>query len=200
MVFVRLNNFINNISNIKVKLYFYYFLKRYKKLQIVSLPIVNGLPIIRLFADSNFSVGKNLRLNNNTKSNMAGIYKRCSFFVQNGATLIIGDNCGFSGVSIYCTEKIIIGHNVICGVNVSIWDTDFHPINYIARRCNDETQIKSSSIIIGNDVFIGANVIVLKGVKIGDRAIIGAGSVVTKNIPPDEIWGGNPVVFIKKIS
>jgi acetyltransferase-like isoleucine patch superfamily enzyme len=58
----------------------------------------------------------------------------------------------------------------------------------------------SEPIVIGDDVFIGANSIVLKGVNIGDRSIIGAGSVVSKNIPADEIWAGNPIKFIKRIN
>ncbi|MNL65825.1 2,3,4,5-tetrahydropyridine-2,6-dicarboxylate N-acetyltransferase [compost metagenome] len=58
--------------------------------------------------------------------------------------------------------------------------------------------IKKEPIIIEQDVFIGANSIILKGVTIGARSIIGAGSIVTKNVPADEIWGGNPAKFIRK--
>ena len=53
---------------------------------------------------------------------------------------------------------------------------------------------------IENNVFIGANSMILKGVKIGDRSIIGAGSVVTKNVPSDQIWAGNPAKFIREIT
>ena len=53
--------------------------------------------------------------------------------------------------------------------------------------------------MIGNDVFIGTNSLILKGVEIGDRSIIGAGSVVTKSVPASEIWAGNPAVFLRKI-
>ncbi len=53
---------------------------------------------------------------------------------------------------------------------------------------------------IEDNVFIGANCIILKGVKIGDRSIIGAGSVVTKNVPSDQIWAGNPAKFIREIT
>jgi len=53
---------------------------------------------------------------------------------------------------------------------------------------------------IEDNVFIGANCIILKGVKIGDRSIIGAGSVVTKNVPSDQIWAGNPAKFIREIN
>lgn len=129
---------------------------------------------------------------------MAGLFKPSTIYIQKGASLMIGDNTGLSGVSIYCSKHINIGNNVNCGGNVSIWDTDFHPLYYSDRRTNDLSKIKSLAISIGNDVFIGGHSIILKGVSIGDRAIIGAGSVVTKAIPPDEIWAGNPARFIKK--
>lgn len=57
---------------------------------------------------------------------------------------------------------------------------------------------KSHDVKIGNNVFIGANTIIVSEVTIGDDSIVGAGSVVTKNIPPNEIWAGNPAKFIKK--
>ena len=60
----------------------------------------------------------------------------------------------------------------------------------------DQMNIKSKPISIGDNVFIGTNVLILKGVKIGDRSIIGAGSVVTKNIDLNEIWAGNPAMMI----
>ena len=56
-----------------------------------------------------------------------------------------------------------------------------------------------NTIELGDDVFIGVNSIVTKGVTIGDRSIIAAGSIVVKSIPNDEIWGGNPAKFLKKI-
>lgn len=129
---------------------------------------------------------------------MAGITKQCSVYVGSNAKVIIGDNTGLSGVSIFCKNDIKIGEHCNIGCNAFIWDTDFHPLNYSDRRKNIEDKIISKPIVIGNDVFIGANCIILKGVTIGDRAIVGAGSVVTANIPADEIWGGNPAKFIRK--
>lgn len=58
----------------------------------------------------------------------------------------------------------------------------------------------SAPVVIGNNVFIGMDTLVLKGVTIGDRAVVAARSVVTKSIPADEVWGGNPAKFIRKIS
>jgi acetyltransferase-like isoleucine patch superfamily enzyme len=101
-------------------------------------------------------------------------------------------------VSIYCAESITIGNYVNCGGNVSIWDTDFHPLEKEARRHHELNSIKKAPIVIEDDVFIGANSIILKGVHIGAAAIIGAGSVVTKNIPAGETWAGNPAKFIRR--
>ena len=64
----------------------------------------------------------------------------------------------------------------------------------------DRSNAKRMGIVIEEDVLIGTRCIILKGVKIGKRSIVGSGSVVTMSIPSDEIWAGNPAVFIKKIS
>jgi len=145
-------------------------------------------------------IGDQCIFRSKTKSNFVGINKKVSIGVTKNAELIIGDNCGFSGTSIYAAKSIIIGNFCNFGGNTFIWDTDFHPLDFRARRIHKVEAIKTAPIVIGNDVFVGANTIILKGVTIGDRAIIGAGSVVTKNIPADEIWGGNPAKFIRKIN
>jgi acetyltransferase-like isoleucine patch superfamily enzyme len=157
---------------------------------------LDGSPIFRL--NGTVKLGDNLIFISHTKYNMVGISKPCSIFVAKDASLQIGDNTGFSGTSIYCTNSIFIGKYCNFGGNTSIWDTDFHPLNYEERRKNsDDTSTKP--IIIGDDVFVGANTIILKGVTIGDRVIIGAGSVVTKNIPANQIWAGNPAKFIRNL-
>jgi len=160
---------------------------------------ISGVPIFSFSKKSTVSLGNNLILTSSTETNMVGLYKVCTIAVCENANLEIGNNCGFSGVSIYCSDKIIIGDHLICGGNVSIWDTDFHSLNYLDRRIELKEKIKSEKIIIGNDVFIGANSIVLKGVSIGNRSIIGAGSVVAKDIPANQIWAGNPAKYLRKI-
>ena len=62
-----------------------------------------------------------------------------------------------------------------------------------------DTHIKTKPILIKEGAFIGAQSIILKGVTIGKHSVVGAGSVVTKDIPDGEIWGGNPAVFIRKV-
>lgn len=83
-----------------------------------------------------------------------------------------------------------------------IMDSNFHSTNPIIRGNREEkvNDIRTCPVFIGDNVFIGAHSIILKGIEIGNNSIIAAGSVVTKSIPANEIWGGNPAKFIKKIN
>ncbi|WP_155839438.1 acyltransferase [Butyrivibrio proteoclasticus] len=90
---------------------------------------------------------------------------------------------------IRCADKITIGDNCAISHYFKVLDSDFHSINGVK---------KTSPVRIGNHVWIGTNVIVLKGVTIGDGCVIGAGSVVTKDIPPKSLACGNPAKVIKE--
>lgn len=174
-----------------------YFLLKNINISCTSPPKIRGK--LHVCNKGKMILGKEVIFNCSRESNWVGLYKPCTISVRENAFLYIGNYSGFSGVSIYCQTEIKIGENVNCGGNVCIWDTDFHPLEYKDRRIHNVAAIKSAAIVIGDDVFIGANSIILKGVVIGTRSIIGAGSVVTKEIPADEIWAGNPARFIRKI-
>lgn len=127
----------------------------------------------------------------------------CSrIFVSEGAKLQIGDNSGTNNVTILCKEKIVIGNYVNIGNSTYIYDSNFHSLNWKKRkdRIEDIKDAITAPIHIGDYVFIGARCIIGKGVTIGEKSIVAAGSVVTRNIPAGEIWGGNPAKFIKKIN
>lgn len=150
-----------------------------------------------LFLAGNADLGDHITFNNHTRYNYCGIKAPSSVYVEKGAYLKIGNNTGFSGTSIYCSKRIIIGDNCNFGTNTSIWDTDFHPLNSQARMRHDIHQINKAEVIIEDNVFIGANVLILKGVRIGEGAIIGAGSVVTADVMPYTINAGVPAKKIK---
>lgn len=153
---------------------------------------------INFFGNGKLEIGNNTTINSGKIANPAG-GSNTTFYIINGAHVKIGPNCGISNSTICAAMEICIGSGSIIGVNCSIYDTDFHSINYLERKTKPDKGIKMSPIHIGNDVFIGANCIILKGVTIGDRSVIAAGAVVTKNVPKDQLWGGNPAVKIKDI-
>ena len=115
------------------------------------------------------------------------------------AVLEICKNVGMSGTIIWVAKHIKIGNNVKIGGGTTLMDTDAHSLSFKDRR-NEISDAKNridKEIIIEDDVLIGANVIILKGVHIGARSIIGAGSVVTKDVPEDCVVAGNPAKVVK---
>lgn len=160
----------------------------------------NGIPYVMVARGGTFSIGKNFAMNNGIKGNPIGCYERCTFFVDRGAVLTIGDNVGMSQAALICHKSIIIGNNVKIGGGVCIYDTDFHSLDPVIRRSSEDLKNRAEKpVVIGNDVFIGAKSIILKGVTIGENSVIGAGSVVTKSVPANQIWAGNPAKFIRNI-
>ena len=138
--------------------------------------------------------------------NCLGCLRGSCIQVDNGATLHIGEYTSMSNVSVRVREKVIIGNHVTIGAETIINDSNSHCIDYMERRQErqmskdwQKLHIIRGPIIIEDDVFIGARCIIGKGVRIGARSVVAAGSVVVKNIPSDEIWGGNPCKFIKKL-
>ncbi|RMG25009.1 MAG: acyltransferase, partial [Methanobacteriota archaeon] len=92
---------------------------------------------------------------------------------------------------IACMESITIGNNVLIADHVSIFDHDHGLVN--------RSEYRTKPVLIEDNVWLGSHSVVLKGVRIGKGSIVAAGSVVTKSIPPNEIWGGVPARFMKKI-
>ena len=146
---------------------------------------------------STITLGNHVTFRSDRTSNQIGIFRRCivSTLVEN-AQIIIGNNSGFSGVSIGAAKKIIIGSNVMVGANSLITDTNWHNIEPEFRYKSDPN---SGEIHIGNNVFIGYGSIILKNVNIGDNSVIGAGSIVTHDIPSNVIAAGNPCRVINNL-
>tara|TARA_R110002050_G_scaffold69630_2_gene150684 strand:+ start:15944 stop:16486 length:543 start_codon:yes stop_codon:yes gene_type:complete len=149
-----------------------------------------------------FEIGDNLNIVSGLMLNPLGRNIKSCIRIDSGASIIIGNHLGMSCSTLWAKNKITIGNYVKIGADVLIMDSDMHTLDYLQRRNpdTDASNAKSAPIIIGNDVFIGTRSIITKGVQIGDRSIIASGSIVTKSVPEDEIWGGNPAVFIKRIN
>lgn len=164
---------------------------------------IDGNVLIKCSKPGSILFGDNFTLNSRPSSNLVGINNVASFQCILEGKINIGNNCGFTSTVFSSRSLINIGNNIKIGGNVRIFDHDYHSLNYKNRRDSiiDGGDVKAAPVIIEDDVFIGTNSIILKGVHIGARSIIGAGSVVSlKNIPPDSVVAGNPARIIKKLN
>lgn len=152
-----------------------------------------GYTKFKRLPDSVINIGESCTFNNQHTSNMAGLFCPCIISTaKRNAYISIGNNCGFSGVRIRSGLSVKIGSRVRCGANSYITDTDAH--------FDDPRSGKDRPVVIEDGVWLGMNVVVLKGVHIGKNTLIGANSVVTKDIPANSIAAGNPCRVIKEIS
>jgi len=116
------------------------------------------------------------------------------------AKIIIGDGTGLNGTSITARSKAVnIGRNVMIAPNVIIMDSDFHKMWPPEERTTIESMDEDSDVNIEDNVWIGANCIILKGVRIGENSVIAAGSVVTRDIPGNALAAGTPAKVIKEL-
>nr|WP_296959517.1 acyltransferase [uncultured Mediterraneibacter sp.] len=186
-ILIKVRKIPNDLYN---KFVFYY-----RKVKVGNNVNINGRIYCVASEENLIVLGNNVVINSSLKSNPIGGDTRTILYAGKGAKIQIGNNTGISNCAICAKENITIGENVLIGGGSKIYDTDFHWLDYYKR--NSEGGGITSPVNIGDGVFIGANCIVLKGVRIGKRAIIGAGSVVTKDIPQDEVWAGNPARKIR---
>lgn len=101
-----------------------------------------------------------------------------------------------NAVAIISEKQITIKDNVIIGYSCTIMDSNFHDLTFNKRH---ETDPNPQEVIIEENVFIGNNVTILKGVVIGENCVVGAGSIVTKSFPANLVIGGNPAKIIKNL-
>ena len=151
-----------------------------------------GLCRFNLAPKTQILLGDNCEFRSSSTSNLIGINRPCIVStLQEDAKLCIGNNCGFSGTVIGCFKDIKIGNNVRCGANSLITDSDWHNDDYRSGACK--------SIIIEDNVWIGEGAKIMKGVHIGKNSVIGAGSIVTSDIPANVIAAGIPCKVVKPL-
>jgi acetyltransferase-like isoleucine patch superfamily enzyme len=155
-----------------------------------------GIPIIQKQRDSVMRFGPGFSLRSSTRSNPLGPNHPvilCTW--QASAALEIGAHFGMTGGTLCAAERIVIRNNVAVGANTTIIDTDFHPLDPQIRWLRPQGA-RTAPILIEDNVFIGMNCLILKGVTIGEGSVVGAGSVVTKSVPPGAIVAGNPARIV----
>ncbi|MFB9995035.1 acyltransferase [Deinococcus oregonensis] len=158
-----------------------------------------GIPVVAVAQGSSLTIGNNVVLCSLSEFTALGVNHAVVLrTLLPGAKLFIGNDVGISGGTLCAAVHVEIGDGTMLGANVTIADTDFHPVASPKRRYAPLSEAEHAPVIIGKNVFIGTGSIVLKGVTIGDNAVIGAGSVVTKDVPAGAIAAGNPARILRE--
>jgi acetyltransferase-like isoleucine patch superfamily enzyme len=117
---------------------------------------------------------------------------RMAFWLGPGARLTLGDRVGLSNSTIVCMKSVAIDDDVFLGGGSRIYDTDFHSVRADERGRPGNPGTRTRPIVIRARAFVGGHSTILKGVTVGEEAVVGAGSVVRGDVPDRQIWAGNP--------
>lgn len=143
--------------------------------------------------------------------NHVSVYGGCSFSVGVKGRCSIGDFTLLNGALVMAEELIQIGSHCLVSWNVGIADSDFHPLAPAQRIIDAHAlapffkdrpprpEIRTAPVIISDNVWIGMNAVILKGVTIGENSVVAAGAVVTKSVPANVVVAGNPAVITKQL-
>lgn len=159
---------------------------------------ISGSPIIDIRKGSRLFIGDGVTLNSRNRGYHINMHSPVKLFAdKRGAEIRIGNNTRIHGTCVHAYKRITIGNNCLIAANCQIMDGSGHDLSFpnTENRINTTGTIKPISI--EDDVWIGANSVILPGVTIGKGSIISANSVVTKDIPPSVVAGGNPAIIIK---
>jgi acetyltransferase-like isoleucine patch superfamily enzyme len=158
---------------------------------------IYGLPVIQRSRASTIRIGAAFEMRNWFASNPLGVSHPCLLVTwSSDAAIRLGDRVGMTGCTVCAQTRIDIGSGVLLGANSVVADTDFHALDP-ARRAQPGA---AAPIVIEDDVFVGMHALILKGTRIGRGSVIGAGSVVTRDIPPGVVAAGNPARVVRTLN
>jgi len=153
---------------------------------------------ILIYGPGLIKIGKDLHAVSHRKRSFITLFTPCHLTTLGAGEIHLGNHVGLNGTTIFSRRKVVIGNNTMIAPNVIIMDHNGHKLWPASDRWTivDEP----SEVLIGNDVWIGMNCIILKGVKIGDGSIIAAGSVVIDHVDAASVYAGNPAKKIKSLT
>ena len=160
---------------------------------------LHGLPGVGLAAGASIVLGDRVCLRSRLSANPLSARSCILVADRDGATIEIGSDVSISAATLIAATSISVGPRTMIGAETMILDSDFHPLDPQLRRNHQTGGAQSRPVRIGSDVFIGARAIILKGVSIGDGAVIAAAAVVTKDVAAGAIVGGNPAKVIGSV-
>jgi len=144
-------------------------------------------------------IGDDCRIQSGFAGNPVGGGSRMAIWVGPGGRLSLGDRVGLSNSTIVCMSAVSIEDDVLLGGGSRIYDTDFHSLHAWERGRPGNPGTRTAAVRIGRRAFVGGHATLLKGVEIGEQAVVGAGSVVRSAVPAHEVWAGNPAAFLRAL-
>ncbi len=160
--------------------------------------IINGRPLIDIRKGCKLYIGDGVTLNSRNKGYHINMHSPVKLFADRpGAEIRIGDETRIHGTCIHAYQSIVIGKRCMIAANCEILDGNGHDLSFPDVEKRIHSVGSSLPIVIEDDVWIGANSIVLPGVTIGRGSVIAASSVVPKNVPSMVVVGGNPAQVIR---
>lgn len=142
-------------------------------------------------------IGKNFHAVSSRKRSFFTLFSPCHLTTIGTGRIVLGDHVGLNGTAIVARSKVSIGDNTMIGPNTIIVDHDGHAAWPPSERWYNSGSV--AEVVIENDVWIGMNCIILKGVRVGSGSIIAAGSVVIKDVESNSLYAGNPAKKIKRL-
>ena len=153
-----------------------------------------GPVLLRRHPTAAISIGHHVVFRSKKRANPLIQQGPCGLFANKNARIEIGDHCGLSGATLVAHQQISIGKRVLVGANVLICDSDHHPLAADLRASGAAG--RCAPIRIDDDVWLGANVVVLKGVHIGAGAVVAANALVCQDVPPGAVVAGVPALVV----
>ena len=153
--------------------------------------------IMNYSKNGSISIGENSRIGCSSKRYHAGLPFYARILIDGiDSKVVIGNNCRLNGAYIHAEKSITIGNNCVAASGVHIMDSNAHMVYSLDRTIGRD---EPEEITIGDNVWIGLNSIILKGVVIGNNCVISAGSVVKGKFPNNVIIAGNPATIVNRI-
>jgi len=168
-----------------------------RRLSVASPYRVWGRVRFLIFGNGSIVIGKDFHAVSDRRRSFFTLFSPCHFTVVGDGRIVLGEHVGINGVTIAAEKCVAIGDYTMIGPNTIITDHDGHKA--WPPRDRWTTRGQASAVVIGNDVWIGMNCMVLKGVTIGRGAIVAAGSVVIDDVESNALYAGNPARKIKML-
>ncbi len=174
---------------------------RAQGVQVGSSVRLFGFPIVSVSPGSRIDLGAGVTLCSDSRFTALGVTHPVILRTRYADSHIsIGENTGISGGVVYAALRVEIGRDCLLGADVMVLDNDFHPLDPGGRRQNTQREaIGAAPVIIEDNVFIGTGARILKGVRIGRDSVIGAGAIVTRDVPPGSVVVGPAASVVQSL-